>query len=318
MDGLSEMLLTDWLRSDDDPEILDISNRVGYLERRLYDDYEPSQYWRFNQRLDKWLANLEEDHLRKTLYKLIGSLFFIGRQEFESLCRAAFHGPVTRWLIDQLDLPFTDPDAEKKLSAAVERTWFCPVTDSMRINAFLKVTNLEGHKHRPDWKSLARFGDPKKIREFIRKENVERIVLLEDFVGTGTQMSTAVSYAAELIEKFPVICCPLIICPEGVTKGAALVDKYPNLVFEPVLTLPIEQFIKPEPQPFDTALFVAVRNLIGAIAARLRSTSGHATHGFEGTGALVVLYSNCPNNTLPIVHDLTNTWSPLFPRIRRR
>lgn len=318
MDGLADDLLTRWLRSDDNSEIPDIFNRVTYLGRVLYHDYEPSQYRRFSERLDWWLANVEEDHLQKVLYKLVGCLFFVGRQEFESLCRAAFNGPISRWLIDKLDIQFADAEAKKKLSVAVERTWFCPVTDSMRINAFLKVSNLEGHRHRPDWKSLARFGDPKKIVDYIHRENIERIVLLEDFVGTGVQMSAAVSYASELDKDIPVICCPLVICPDGARKGVELARKYPNLTFEPVLTLPIDQFIKYEPQPFDTALFVAVRELIVTVAGRLPITSGSDTHGFEGTGALVVLYSNCPNNTLPIVHDLTGNWSPLFPRIRRR
>jgi hypothetical protein len=127
MDGLAETLVLNWLRSDDELEILDVNNRVAYLERRLFDDYEPSQYWHFKQRLDKWLANLDEDHFRQTLYKLVGHLFFVGRQEFESLCRAAFHGPITRWLIDRIDLQFTDPNAETKIADAVKRTWFCPV-----------------------------------------------------------------------------------------------------------------------------------------------------------------------------------------------
>ena len=161
--------------------------RVGYLERRLFDDYEPSQYWRFKEKLDGWLANLSEDDLQRTLYKLIGCLFFVGRREFESLCRAAFHGPITRWLIDQTDLQLWDPIGQNKLSSAADQTWFCPVTDSMRINAFLKVTNLEGQKHRPDWRSLARFGDPKRIVDFVRREKIKRIALLEDFVGTGLQ-----------------------------------------------------------------------------------------------------------------------------------
>jgi len=318
MDGLAENLLSQWLRSEDDPDIWEISTRVGYLERRLFDDYEPSQYWRFKERLDGWLANVDEDHLQKTLYKLVGCLFFVGRQEFESLCRAAYHGPITRWLIDEIGLQFTDSAGSKKLSEAAGRTWFCPVTDSMRINAFLKVTNLEGQRHRPDWRSLARFGDPARIVDFINREGIKRLALLEDFVGTGRQMRTAVSYACELIPEFPVLVCPLLICSEGLKVGRDLVKKYKNLTFEPVLSVPAEDFITYEPQQTDTPLYHAVRELISQVAGRLTVKSGEGTHGFEGTGALVVLYSNCPNNTLPIIHDKTPSWRPLFPRIRRK
>jgi hypothetical protein len=37
----------------------------------------------------------------------------------------------------------------------------------------------------------------------------------------------------------------------------------------------------------------------------------------RGTGALVVLYSNTPANTLPIIQHHSNTWAPLFPRSAR-
>jgi hypothetical protein len=109
-----------------------------------------------------------------------------------------------------------------------------------------------------------------------------------------------------------------LICPDGVRKGVELVQQFPNLRFEPVLALPNDQFIKFAPQGFDTPLYKAVRELTAAVAGRLVANVGRETHGFEGTGALVVLYSNCPNNTLPIIHDMTTNWSPLFPRIRRR
>lgn len=318
MEGLTEKLLAEWLLSDTDSDLPDVNNRVTYLERKLYDDYEPSQFRQFRQRLDWWLANVEQDDQRKTLYKLLGSLFFVGREEFESLCRAAFNGPVRRWLIDGLDLDFFDKNAGSNLKSAIRNTWFCPVTDSMRINAFLKVNNLEGHRHRPDWRSLAKFSDAEKIQSFVKKEGIERLVLLEDFVGSGTQMSSAVSYASKVLDAIPVMCCPLIVCPDGVSKGEELQSQFTNLKFEPVLSLPKESFIKFETQRFDTVDFIAVRELTASVADRLIETSGASTHGFEGTGALVVLYSNCPNNTLPIVHDHTDTWHPLFPRIRRR
>ena len=40
--------------------------------------------------------------------------------------------------------------------------------------------------------------------------------------------------------------------------------------------------------------------------------------GFRNTGANVVLFSNCPNNTLAIMHyDGSDSWEPLFPRNSR-
>jgi hypothetical protein len=39
--------------------------------------------------------------------------------------------------------------------------------------------------------------------------------------------------------------------------------------------------------------------------------------GCFDTGAVVVLYSNTPANTLPLIQHQSNTWVPLFPRSAR-
>jgi hypothetical protein len=45
----------------------------------------------------------------------------------------------------------------------------------------------------------------------------------------------------------------------------------------------------------------------------------HTAFGFMETGSSFVSYSNCPNNTLPMVHHqpVTGGWKPLFPRSAR-
>lgn len=318
MISLSDQLVRNWALADDGNDIADVGGRVTYLSKKLFDDYEPSQFQRFKERLDTWLGNVSDDEERKTLYRLAGSIFFVGRMEFESLCRAAFHGPIIRWIIDGLRLAFDDPDACAKLERAVNETWFCPVTDSMRINAFLKVNQLDGKQLRPEWRSLARFGDAEKIRSFIEKASIKRIVLLEDFVGSGTQIEPAVRYAAELLPDMPIICCPLIICPDGIEVGERLSGEHQNLTFEPIFRLQPDQLIKYERIEDEPQLFTETRALIAREAHRMTVKTGPETHGFAATGALVVLYSNCPNNTLPVIHDATDRWYPLFPRIRRR
>ena len=318
MNSLSDELVRQSALADDDNDIAEVGGRIVYLSRKLFDDYEPSQFQRFKERLDKWLGNVEDEDERKTLYRLAGSIFFVGRMEFESLCRAAFHGPIIRWIIDSLQIAFDDPNACAALEGAVNETWFCPVTDSMRINAFLKVNQLDGKQLRPEWRSLARFGDASKIKKFIQNNSIKRIVLLEDFVGTGTQIKPAITYAAEMLPDIAIICCPLLICPDGIAVGEALAKKYPNLTFEPIFKLQADQFIKYEPTADEPRLYGDIRALIANLSNRMTVQAGRDTHGFGGTGALVVLYSNCPNNTLPVIHDATENWYPLFPRIRRR
>ena len=60
----------------------------------VIDDYEPAQFERFEERLDRWIHNVADEKDQQTLFLLLNYLFFIGRPEFESLCRAAYNGNV--------------------------------------------------------------------------------------------------------------------------------------------------------------------------------------------------------------------------------
>ncbi|MGY4480132.1 phosphoribosyltransferase-like protein [Bradyrhizobium sp. USDA 3364] len=320
MRRFANQLVSRWLleANDDTEELEYIQSLTAYLADKLYEDYEPCQVERFADRLDSWLANVEDDDDRKTLYLLLKQIFFVGRREFESLCRAAFHGPIMRWLLDTANVALDDPDISAKYKAAMEETWFCPITDSMRINAFFKVVGVNGRELQPDWRSLRKFGDTAKIRDYIETSGIRRIVLLEDFVGTGMQMGKAITFAAELGEQIQVLVCPLIICPEGVKKALELKKKHKNVYFAQVMSLPPSMFIKMAAERPEPPTHTAVRELIRKTAPRLSPKVVPQTpFGFMDSGATVVLYSNCPDNSLPIIHETADTWRPLFPRIRR-
>lgn len=310
--------LHDWGDADEIP--LDLE-AIQYLSARVFDDYEPAQFDRFENRLDRWLHNVESDEDRRTLFRLLSKLFFIGRPEFESLCRAAFHGPVLRWLVDQEGVDIADSRAGDILAAAVERTWFCPITDSMRINAFLKVNRLTGKSHRPDWRSLKTFGSPDQIKGYMDRESIDRLVLLEDFVGSGTQMRSVVKFAAGLSSELPILACPLVTCPAGDEVGEELARQFDNVAYEAAMKITSGMLIKADAQPEEQPLHSQVRDLTLRVKDRLGPTEADVEskryHGFKGTGAVVALYSNCPNNSLPVMWDETHQWKPLFPRLKR-
>ena len=316
-DRLSE-LLQKWALLDqgDGREIFLDQSTVQYLGRKVFNDYEPSQFDQFEDRLDRWIHNVTDEKDQQTLFLLLGHLFFIGRPEFESLYRAAYNGPVRRWLVEQLNVNIASPAAMEVLDAGVAETWFCPITDSMRINSFLKVNNLAGKSHRPDWRSLRKFGAPEKIRRFIADNQIRRIVLLEDFVGSGTQMRSAVRFAAKTTD-IQILALPLVTCPDGDKVGSQMAITFTNVSYEPVIVIPPEMLIKADPQPNDSQFFQDIRDLIVRVRARLSKPERQRYHGYKGTGAVVAMYSNCPNNSLPILYDETEEWQALFPRIKR-
>jgi len=310
--------LRDWAEGEE--ALLDLDS-VQYLGRRVWDDYEPAQFDRFENRLDRWLHNIDNEHDQLTLFRLLERLFFVGRPEFESLCRAAFHGPVTRWLVDQCNIDVADPTAGEQIGTAVGQTWFCPATDSMRINAFLKVNGLTGKSHRPEWRSLRKFGDVEKLKIYIETEGVQRLVLLEDFVGSGTQMRSVLRFAADNFPDLPVLACPLVVCPKGDEICDQIASEHASLSYEPALRIAADTLIAADPIDGEAPLHAKVRDLTQRVSGRLGPTEMDAAsqrhHGYKGTGAVVALYSNCPNNSMPILWDSTDAWKPLFPRLKR-
>jgi hypothetical protein len=309
-------LVEPWLMSGDSDDLIFLRDQLSWLQSELFDEYEPNRYESFDDCLAKWLQNVDDEDTRMRMFRLLGHLFFVGKKQVDALQRSAYSDQVTRWLVDTLNLDITDANLGELIFQGVRRTWFCPVTDSLRINGFLKVNGLNGHDHRPDWRSLEQFGDEAKVRQYAANEGIEQLVLIEDFVGTGTQMESTVRWAAQTLPNTPILVVPLICCPGGITRGNLLAQQLANVSFSPCLSLRPELFVSNSAQADEPSAFSEIRAVIQSIRGRLGPYQHHP-YGFGGTGAMVALYSNCPDNTLPLIHSHTDTWNPLFSRIRR-
>lgn len=306
----------------DGPEIEAVNQHVEHLARELYWEYEPTKgpFPDFWQRLESWLNNVAEAD-QKVLFRLLRHLFFIGPKELDNLYRVAYNEHVSRWLVDQLGLALDDPTLDQQLATALNETWFCPITDSMRINAFYHLNHITGSNLRPDWLSLEKLGSTTQIGAYVAQQRIKHIVLLEDFVGSGSQIKEAVSFAATLPANLPVLCLPLILCPSGVTNLNAWQAAHANLTCDAVLRLAPLDFIGPTPLPNEPALYGDIRPVALTSFATIQRSGPHAQlytpYGYQQTGGLVVLSTNCPDNTLPLVHFNVPTWSALFPRASR-
>ncbi len=302
--------------SDDADDLIALRDQLAWLQDELFDQYEPNRYESFDDCLAKWLLNTSDEVVQKKMFRLLEHLFFVGKKQIDALQRSAYSDKTVRWLVDTLNLDIESNNLNALISQAVERTWFCPVTDSLRINGFLKVNGLNGHDHRPDWRSLEQFGDQDKLRQYVIDESIEQLVLIEDFVGSGTQMEGPVRWAALTLPNISILVVPLICCPGGVTMGQTIEQDCANVTFAPCLSLRPELFVSSAASPEEPLAFSEIRPVIQSIRNRL-GVFEHHPYGFEGTGALVALYSNCPDNTLPLIHSQTDAWHPLFSRIRR-
>ena len=322
------MTLEDYVHRWNDGSLREINIHLNHLERRLYKSFEPSlaskeDYW---IRLEKCLNNVPNEEDKKTLLRLAPEIFYVGPEEFLELYRMTYEAIICRWLIDQTNIDILDPNAQNLIHAAVSRTWFCPISDSMRINSFYHVNAVPaGCDLRPDWRSLACFASAASVKAYCARNKIEYLVLLEDFVGGGSQVGGALSFAAQMLPEVKVLFTPLIICPSGITAVSAIAVANPGLTFEPALSLPCNAFFTLTDSPFDPLQTSNLRALVTSSYPAVSTDASHmgppySEYGYplvNPVGGLVVMFSNSPDNTLPLIQHRSTAWEPLFPRHRR-
>lgn len=295
---------------------------IRYLPDRLFKQYDPDRYSSFLDRFDAWLENVNGDEEKKDFVRLIRHILFCGKEEMDALMRSAFSVNVSGWLVDQIGKSFFDPRMSVEFEKAIEETWFCSVTD-MNISAFYHINNLRGDV-RPDWNSLGALGDSGAIRDYIDKKKIKRVVLLEDFVGSGRQMARIVRAAKKMLPlDIPTLFCPLMICPAGDACAKKLASSMAQFSYSPAMAIPDRKFIQKRARRGETDFFARLRGIIKKYEAQVQENPtlvgtrwAKNPFGYQGAGALVVMHTNCPNNTIRIVHHSKN-WAPLFTRSDR-
>ncbi|MDP9855299.1 phosphoribosyltransferase-like protein [Agrobacterium tumefaciens] len=306
----------EWDFPDEDSPLEEgAASLLHFLSAKVFCDYEPAQFEPFEARLIRWLNNVDANHDKQRLLSLLLDVFFVGRKEFEALYRSAYRIVIFRWLLEVHTLnPFED-GLEENVHELANKAWICPITDSLRINSFLKVNGLKSRDKRPDWRSMAEFGDPEKIRNYISTEKITDIILLEDFVGSGTQAISSVEFAAKEFPQQNILLCPLVTCPDGDRNIRKALEKYSNAWFDPVLSLPESTMHSYD--KFKNGFGTSDDAFLVSLNGKLGYKQDKSAFGFKQTGAKVVMYSNCPNNTLPLFHREAASWAPLFPRVER-
>jgi hypothetical protein len=122
----------------------DTRDLLELLSQELYSDYQPfPESSPFFERLAEWLDNVRDDETsQQLLFEFVPWLLFIGRREMETMYRAAFTGPITRWIIEDAQLDLADPDLPKEFTNAVRETYFGSLA-GMDVGGFFRVNGLD-------------------------------------------------------------------------------------------------------------------------------------------------------------------------------
>jgi hypothetical protein len=321
-----------------------ILNELDYHALRDWRVYLPAEHPNFNtsymERLAAWIGNLTDEADQKLLLEYALHISFFSHDDFTALYRTAMDREITRWVASQIGARL-EPAGGQVLSDLVRKhlhhhTWFCPVTDSMDINEFYKVNHLKGVGHRPGFATLQMLAEKCATEAPVLANNLihymtnpsldpdnprlplERLVLLEDIVGSGSQCIEAVLWAVKNLGK-SVLFVPLILCPNG-AKVLRKEERLSNglLTVRPVIELCRTDLFGPEregQQGWEKT--IQIEDL--AKRCSVLASQNMETFGYRNTGCSLVTFSNTPDNTLPIVHNKppTGNWEPLFPRVFR-
>ncbi len=346
---LEELIIKvrDWdLQNTGDPQAKSeygfILDQLEYHSRNEWRVYLPAAHPDFNssymERLAAWIGNVGDEADQKLLLRYALQISFFSHEDFTSLYRSAMDREITRWVAEQVGAKLHTAGV-KAFNDLVQHhvhktTWFCPVTDSMDINEFYKTNHLKGIGHRPAFATMEMLaettGTPnpslaKSLKEYManpsltpngRLPSLERLVLLEDIVGSGVQCLHAIRWAVTQLNK-PVLFIPLILCPNGVGALQTEVQRSAGtLTVRPIIELQREDLLGPERQGRQGWKIAAAME---DLATRYASRVSGDPFGFKTTGCSLATFTNTPNNTLPLVHHKTarGGWEPIFPRVYR-
>jgi len=316
--------IDDWIRSEKSSAAVNLKRLYELQAEFLFDQYEPIQATPsenglpFIDRLDRWLSCFDDQNHRWTAFNTLKYLFFAGQDETEEMYRCAIHHSLTRWLIDKSNIDIFDSRANELLADEMKACWPCPITDSLRINSLLHRTGLPGQSLRPDWLSLKQFGDPQKIAAYVTRKSIRYLVLLEDFVGSGSQCERATRFALNNFDG-PILLIPLVICAPGNTVLKNLeAEAHGKLTVNPVIILTNDCLVSQNPNPGQPKSFPDLRLAMAGGYKKIGLDLDGEEFGHGYVGSLYSSYSNCPNNAPPIFHQASEAWPhALFPRKTR-
>ena len=155
--------------------------------------------------------------------------------------------------------------------------------------------------------------------------NVSSIVIVDDFIGTGSSLSSNLTVffekngdflIASEISVYVVVLCATIKGEEKVRQTLSSLSETSDLLIHENLDNNHYAFNAINPIWSDEAERNAAKDLIQRLGSNVDK---NRPLGYKDSAMLIVFNRNCPNNTLPILHSRSrgeSAWNPLFERVK--
>jgi hypothetical protein len=288
----------------------------------------------------------------KLIFVTQKQLEVLSRRLFEQHIRRRFLEAIIR---ERGLKSFDFTSAMRFLGREMDKTLFIPNSDSSNINAFVHVNSpyfKDRTRRRLTGPEVAYWVHPVVLSESLsdperavvadfqgivaNKDKLlkgkKRLVVIEDFSGTGSDLKTTLRNLSKLnIEVSEVIIGVLMATQEAVGELKAICSQLSSdgrrlYDIETSMVLPqnLRCFNGPEQS------YLESNPTISGAADRLKTISEKLyrdkffseidpqnKHGFGGLALAFAFYTNCPDNSLPMLWTSAGNWHPLFPRSSR-
>lgn len=138
-------------------------------------------------------------------------------------------------------------------------------------------------------------------------EYIENIVFIDDFSGSGKSIKDEITkYTDRLKGKnvYVIIVCAMEMAVNNLKEFGEAHDINIKVIYSQIFKKAFEQdYFADNSEAKDKYVSFAKSKKLGWIL------------GYKETEALVSFYNNTPNNTLAFIHNRSNKYFPLFPRI---
>ena len=320
-------------------------HEIQFLAERKYnryDQYLPGET--FQHRLIEWLNNFDKKD-RTVAIQIIKNLVYINRHELRSLTVSTFWNSI-RIIQNELSnrnnakkiLQVYLDKVEAETVNALNRSLFIAVSDDVMFDYFRRRAQRRYPMLQPD-----NFVEYYKLHEKCQKDDlndlkeIDRIFLIDQLCASGTTFIRKENsdWKGKIIRFFDIwknlsthdiYYLPYIISTvaEKNLKRKISEWKCQNKITQlievvPTLRIPISVCLSPNPSgPINKNIPVAKlckKYFKDCIIHEHIKKGGPPTYGFGRAGLALIINTNCPNNSMPVIWCGCDGWFPLFPRI---
>jgi len=311
----------------------------------------------FIKRMKEWLNQFEKED-QKYLFYLVSKLIFFTHPQINHLMDYLFQNKIKKIILEDIILennlpPFSYKEAEESLLSELEKTLFVGLSDSSRINDFTHINmdyinrtintgieletliypskrrivyNLQGNSQKVEFCSDF---EKSVLLEDDLLLNKTRLIILEDFSGSGSDIIKQFSYLNSSSLPFKkIIFAPYIITYKACEILDNWIDNnqddrnyhytYGTKIPEDVKCFDYNKsYLSSEWPDKNVDICDKIKQTCNSIYEKYFPPDSSYCYGIGEIIIAFATYYNCPDNSLPILWCDEGGWKPLLQRASR-